>query len=65
MLSLAAFSLSTFAAEIPPQERREKKQDTVKRHPVKSKMPKKKKAPKDTTWRDTLKRKPIDTNKTL
>jgi hypothetical protein len=62
-LLLTAFCWSAFATMSPPQDTTRKKQDTTKKHPVKSKMKKKKFPGKDTTHRDSTRRKPGDTTK--
>lgn len=59
-LLLAAFCCTAFAIESPQQDTTKRRQDTTKRHPTKSK---KKYPGKDTTQKDTMKRRPGDTTR--
>ncbi|MFA4867880.1 MAG: hypothetical protein WC623_06775 [Pedobacter sp.] len=60
-LVLAMFCWSAFGWQVPPQDTTKKRQDSSKKHPVKSKMSKKKNPWKDSTRKDTIKRKTMDT----
>jgi hypothetical protein len=62
-LLLATFCWSAFGLESPRQDTTKRRQDTSKRHPGKTKMPKKKLPSKDTTKKDTIKRKTGDTSR--
>lgn len=61
-LLLASFCCATFAIESPQQDTTKRRQDTTKRQPVKSK---KKHPGKDSTQKDTVKRKTGDTTRRI
>jgi hypothetical protein len=62
---LTAFCCTAFAIESPQQDTTKRRQDTTKRQPMKSKIPKKKYPGKDSTQKDTIKRKPGDTTRRI
>lgn len=62
MLLLALFSCATFAIESPQQDTTKRRQDTTKRQPMKSK---KKYPGKDSTKKDSIKRKMGDTSRRI
>ncbi|MBB5436541.1 hypothetical protein HDC92_000205 [Pedobacter sp. AK017] len=64
-LLLAMFCWSAFGWQVPPQDTTKKRQDSSKKHSVKSKMPKMKHPWKDSTKKDSVKRKMMDTTRKI